>query len=135
MVEWNLTKTGLAGDRGLNFLTTSHDKDTDYGMTPLYRTQLYAGYTLRNMIHNHPSGTAYPSGSFDRKDKDGNITARTGEWGDVSFARYVRETQKGNKWGVPKFEIYVKGSELYEQNYIEYGPNSIKSDFVTKTQH
>ena len=81
------------------------------------------------MIHNHPSGTPYPSGSFDRRDKDGNVTARTGEWGDVSFARYVRDSQKENDWGVPTFHIYVKGNKPYSGKYIEYGPNSLRSQY------
>ena len=129
MVEWSLAKTGIAGDDALNFLTTSYEEATDYGMTPLYRTQLFKGYTLRKMIHNHPSGTAYPSGSFDRKDQYGNVTARTGEWGDVNFARIVTEGQNRNEWGIPEFEIYLKPDETHEKRYIKYGPNSLRNQY------
>ena len=129
MVEWSLAKTGIAGDDALNFLTTSHEEATDYGMTPLYRTQLFDRYTLRKMIHNHPSGTAYPSGSFDRKDQYGNVTARTGEWGDVHFSRIVTNGQGINHWGVPEFEIYLKPDETHEKRYIKYGPNSLRNQY------
>jgi hypothetical protein len=90
-------------------------------MTFLFSKQLYAGYTIREMNHDHPGNTGYPSGSF--------VNPKTGEdigkWGDVGFSRDVIKNRQANGLNVPIFKIYLPGSN----SYIHYGPNSIKSDY------
>jgi RHS repeat-associated protein len=120
-VEWSQAKTGVEGDKGLNFLTTSHDIDTERGMKQLYVGQLYAGYTIRELNHNHPSNTAYPSGSYIHP----NTGLGVGEWGDVGFARLITTNRKENGLNVPNFNIYIPRSK----SYISYGPNSIRSNY------
>jgi RHS repeat-associated protein len=116
-VEWSQAKTCIEGDKGLNFLTTSHNDDKERGMSNLYRGQLYAGYTIRELNHNHPSNTAYPSGSFVHPVKGTAI----GEWGDVGFARDITNNRKANRLNIPTFNIYLPVSK----SYINYGPNSV----------
>ena len=120
-VEWSQAKTGIEGDKGLNFLTTSHDARTERGMPNLYEGQLYAGYTIRELNHNHPGGTPYPSGSF--------VHSRTGEgvgqWGDVGFARDITTNRQANRLNVPTFNIYLPASKLY----IRYDINSKRSNY------
>ena len=49
--------TGIAGDKGLNFITTGHDKGVEPGMTALINGQLQYGYTAREFNHSHPQNT------------------------------------------------------------------------------
>ena len=53
-VEWSQAKTGIEGNKGLNFITTSHKVDRENGMNNLYSGQLYSGYTVRELNHSHP---------------------------------------------------------------------------------
>ncbi len=55
-------KTGLAGDKGLNFISSGHVIGSEPGMSRLYNTQLKYGYNIREMIHSHPRSN-YPSKS------------------------------------------------------------------------
>jgi hypothetical protein len=123
-VEWSQAKTGIEGDKGLNFLTTSHIGDKERGMSNLYSGQLYAGYTIRELNHNHPGNTAYPSGSFDYTDNKGNFHP-TGTWGDVGFARGITNNRQTNRLNIPTFSIYLHDSK----SYISYGTNSILSNY------
>src|SRR5690554_4975031 len=66
-VEWSQIKTGTEGAKGLNFLTTGHIEYTEPGASDLIMGQLYAGYTIRELNHNHPNNTPYPSGLDSRK--------------------------------------------------------------------
>lgn len=119
--EWSQAKTGIQGDNGLNFITTSHEQTTESGMSYLYSGQLYNGYTIREMDHSHPGNTAYPSGSFVHP-----LTgAGVGEWGDVGFSSSITNNRQANKLNVPTFNIYLPG----RKSYINYGPNSIRSHY------
>jgi RHS repeat-associated protein len=116
-VEWSQAKTGIQGDKGLNFLTTGHIEYTEPGMSALINGQLYGGYTLREFNHNHPGGTTVPSG----------IPGLTGNNGDVSFAKAVTEWYEKaypNRSGSPTYNIYVK-----DKPYIPYSKDSKKSDY------
>jgi RHS repeat-associated protein len=123
-VEWSQAKSGIEGDKGLNFLTTSHGKDIERGMSNLYSGQLYAGYTIRELNHNHPSNTTYPSGSFDYTDEKGNFYP-TGTWGDIGFARGITNNRQVNRLNVPIFQIYLPANK----SYINYSSNSVRSDY------
>jgi len=52
-VEFSQAKTGIVGDRGLNFITTSHQANRESGMSNLLSGQLYYGYTIRELNHSH----------------------------------------------------------------------------------
>lgn len=110
-VEWSHAMTGIAGDKGLNFITTGHDKDKEPGMTALINGQLQYGYTAREFNHSHPQNTPYPSG----------ISGFTGETGDVQWAGEVCKIFGNNV----KFNIYTPKNG----KYIQFSPNSKKSDY------
>lgn len=120
-IEWSQSKTGIAGDKGLNFLTTSHESSTERGMSNLYRSQLYNGYTIRELNHNHPGNIAYPSGSYVHPYTGKGL----GEWGDVGFARSITNNRRTNRFNVPIFQIYLPDNK----SYIEYSSSSIRSDY------
>jgi RHS repeat-associated protein len=107
-VEWGLTMTGEAGENGLNFLTTSHNRRKEGGFRDLYDNRLIHGYTIRKRIHNHPSNTPYPSG-LEYRDAD------------IGVANIVSKYTKGNA----SFSIYVAKSNTY----INYDGNSLPEDF------
>ena len=112
-VEWNLTQTGVAGKKGLNFITTSHNHSEETGMTDFFIRQLQFGYTIRKNVHSHPENTPYPSG-FNEE-----------EPGDIQYAKKLTNLNKQS----PTFQIYLpkKGK------YINFGPNSIAADFNLNT--
>jgi RHS repeat-associated protein len=116
-VEWSQAKTGIEGDKGLNFLTTGHIEYTEPGIAALINGQLSGGYTIRELNHNHPGGTAVPSG----------IPGLTGSSGDVSFAKAVTEWYKKaypNRSSSPTYNIYITG-----KGYIPYSKDSKKEDY------
>ena len=53
-VEIGLAQTGIAGDKGLNFITTGHARGREPGLTYLFKDQLQNGYTIRTITHSHP---------------------------------------------------------------------------------
>lgn len=120
-VEWSQAKTGVEGYKGLNFITTSHGEKVEKGMADLYVSQLYNGYTIRELNHSHPNDTEYPSGSFIHPRNGKGI----GEWGDIGFARDITNYQEKNGFKVPNFNIYLPGSG----SYVKYNSGSIKSDY------
>lgn len=119
-VEWSQAKTGIVGDKGLNFLTTSHYEGKEHGINRLYSGQLYAGYTIREQNHIHPDNTPYPSGSFNHPQY-----GKAGEWGDVGASAWVVGDRQKRGLSNPTFRIYLPRSK----SYINYGPNSIRSDY------
>lgn len=110
-VEISQVMTGYSGDRGLNFITTSHEAATERGMSYLYATQLYEGYYIREMNHSHPS-SAYPSGLETRKS-------------DIGFSRMVTNAQIQNNLSVPKFHLY----HVPTRQKIQFGPHSQRNHF------
>ena len=66
---------------GLNFSTSGHIEYTEPGIAALINGQLSGGYTIRELNHNHPGGTAVPS----------VIPGFTGNTGDVSFGKAVAQ--------------------------------------------
>ena len=59
--EWTLFQTGKSGEKGLNFLSTSHKETSDISGSYIFNRQLKFGYTIRAHHHNHPKGTAHES--------------------------------------------------------------------------
>lgn len=118
-VEWSQAKTGIEGNKGLNFITTSHEISGEAGMNNLYSGQLYSGYTVRELNHSHPGNTPYPSGSFVHSGEG------IGTWGDVAFSRSITNHRQAGGLSRPLFKIYLPG----RKSYIKYGPNSIRSQY------
>ena len=108
-VEWTLVQTGMNGDKGLNFICTSLEEDTNSATPNLYSKMLLYGYTLRSQIHNHPQGTELPSGI------PGKTMPPTGG-GDIRVAQQITE-YSGQ---APSFYIYIKGKGLIQ--YTPYYP-------------
>ena len=53
-VEIGQAMTGIEGDKGLNFITTGHQRGSEPGGTHLLNGQLRNGYTVRELNHTHP---------------------------------------------------------------------------------
>ena len=120
-VEWSQAKTGIAGDKGLDFVTTSHIDNKEPGMTKLLEGQLFYGYTIRELNHSHPrSNKGLPSGLYDNKNG-----SKAGEWGDIGFARDVTNYLKAKRWNIPTFNVYAPASN----SYSDFRPDSKKSDY------
>jgi hypothetical protein len=111
-VEWSHAKTGIAGAKGLNFLTTSHSATTEIGISILYDNQLVNQYFVREINHNHPSGIPIPAG----------MPGTTGN--DIAFAEAIE--YNNSVWGYksPNFNVYAKG-----WGYSGYTSKSRVSDF------
>ena len=115
-VEWTQFKTGQSGDKGLNFITTSHSPDEEAAGTHLYNKQLRFKYFIREHIHNHPTSIPVPSGMPG--------TIQEGE-GDISFASYINSYSQLHGYKLPIYKVYMKG-----YGYNEYNANSQVSDFI-----
>ena len=85
--EIGQAKTGIAGDKGLNFITTSHERTRESGMSYLLAGQLYRGYTIRELNHSHPQSMNPSSG-------------------DRGFVRDVTNTLSGQGLRIPNFNIW-----------------------------
>jgi hypothetical protein len=86
-IEVSQAMTGIAGDKGLNFVTTGHMKATEPGMTHLLNGQLLRGYTIRELNHSHPY-TPNPSNS------------------DNGFASQITNLTKQRNVPAPAFNLY-----------------------------
>lgn len=86
-VEFSLAQTGIKGNKGLNFVTTSHESSRESGMGLLIKGQLQNGYTIRMLMHSHPEKIG-PSGK------------------DLEFSSVVTKMMLYNKLVVPEFMIY-----------------------------
>ncbi|MBQ7942042.1 MAG: hypothetical protein IJ328_06520 [Muribaculaceae bacterium] len=78
-------------------------------MTNLINEQLKNGYFLRQLSHNHPDNTPYPSGLFENN------------FGDILFAKKISSLFRNQI----KFEIFIPES----RKYVPFGPNSTFEDF------
>lgn len=97
MVEMGWAMTGIAGDNGLNFITTSHTAKEEKGIGELYKGQLGNGYVVRELIHSHPIG-------------DG-----TGK-SDGIMKAIIMTYQFGSNLPIPQFSIYYQP----EKKYLKY---------------
>ena len=118
-VEFSIAKTGMTGEKGLVFITTSHTHPArimvegkhylishDYGMPYLLTEKLLSDrsgqgryYTIREITHSHPFNP-YDDGSRVNKD-------------DSTFAAIVKHILINRH--VPTFKIYFQG------NYYDFG--------------
>ena len=68
-LEYSLTRTGRAGDKGLDFITTSHQEMHEEGFNYLFFGQLRNGYFIREHIHSHSSNPKPSKGDKNSKIK------------------------------------------------------------------
>ena len=54
-VEFSLVQTGIKGEKGFNFISTSHNSCMEKSFYYLYRTQLAYFYNFRTYLHSHPN--------------------------------------------------------------------------------
>ncbi len=93
-VEVSHTMTGEEGPFGVNYITTSHTEEIEYGVTDLVARDLKGSTTVRKYIHSHPDGknSTDPSGGF---------------WdGDIGFATVVCGILLPKGAPEPEFHIY-----------------------------
>ena len=98
-VEVGLTQTGIEGDKGLNFITNSHLKGSEAGLSGLFYHKLAYGYTIRKVTHSHP------------------IDIKVGV-NDTKVYTQIIDTQKRNGYLIPEFYIY----HVPTKTYIKYRP-------------
>ena len=114
-VEWSHVKAGVEGEKGLNFITSSHKHSEEGGITDLIANQLSGGYTVRAVNHSHPENTPYPSGL---------------EWdstsGDIPFSRWTEDKLQQKI----SFNIFLPG----KNKYVPFSPNSTPEDFGLKSR-
>ena len=96
-VEMGWAKTGIEGNKGLNFITTSHTAKEEKGIGELYRGQLCNGYVVRELTHSHPIG-----------DGVGNS--------DATMKAIIMSYQFGSNLPIPQFSIYYQP----EKKYLKY---------------
>ena len=114
-IEWSQFKTGIAGEQGLNFITTGHTDEGDPAATNLYNKQLQYKYYIREFIHYHPGRMPVPSGML------GTIQEGTG---DISFVSKINRNNIRFGYKIPTYKIFAKGF-----GYNEYNANSQVPDF------
>lgn len=110
-VEFSHLKTGVAGDKGLNFLTTSYEASKESGAKYLINGQLNQGYFIREFNHSHPR-SAYPSGLNTR----GN---------DIDIVTTITDISKYWQYTPPSFNIY----HVPSRTMIPYTPSSQPHNF------
>ncbi|MCB0713988.1 MAG: hypothetical protein KDD67_16805 [Ignavibacteriae bacterium] len=101
-VEWSLLQIGKKGDKGQNFISSSHDCCIERGGMSILEEKIAGGYTIRRHVHSHPNGTR----------------AASADWvnfGDVIF--YENSVDEKRK---RIFEIYVPQTGFFYQ-YNENG--------------
>lgn len=93
-MEVSQAMTGIAGNKGLNFVTTGHIRAKEPGMTELLKKQLLHGYTIRELNHSHLRGKT-PSGNYKPKLK-----------GDSGFKESINNYLKSKNMAIPSYNIY-----------------------------
>ena len=68
-VEIGLSQFGIKGEKGLNYLTSSHQETTEAGFADMVLTQFQNGYTFRGYTHSHHNNES-PSGGTGQKPGD-----------------------------------------------------------------
>ena len=103
-VEFSQVQTGVEGNKGLNFITTSHQEAKENGVKHLFNGQLNQGYYIRDWTHSHRKSD-FPTGLEKRNMDIGVATTFTDN------ARF---------WGykAPTFHIYHTPS----RQRIQYKP-------------
>lgn len=93
--EFSLAQTGIEGEKGKNFLSTSHDQSEDQSCGYMFSYQLSYSYNIRTLIHNHPGGTS-----------------ASGE--DLHYMSIVKENLRAKGLNIPNFLIYNVPLKQYD---------------------
>ena len=99
-VEWCHVKTGITGEKGLNFITTSNDEGEEYGMSYVFAKRLYS-YTIREWNHNHP------------KNEDTGISTSKASEADIKVQIHVNSYLQSRGFPIPKYYIYTTDQKKY----------------------
>lgn len=92
-VEIGHAMTGVEGQKGLNFVTTSHQIGKESGLPLLFNSQLFNGYFIRSFNHSHP-WTNYPSAADNKaRDTINSVFKRRG-WKQPSFSIYYSHNKQ-----------------------------------------
>ena len=102
-VEFSLTQVGVAGDNGLNFVSTSHERGKERSFFQLYIDKLQYGYTYRGHIHSHPASS-----------KPGTD--------DKHINSVISKAQIANGLFKPSFSIYYVNKNDKDGKYNYYVP-------------
>lgn len=119
-VEIGQIMTGLEGDKGLNFITTSHTERREAGLMKLIRGQIGYGYTIREVNHSHPIKN-FPSG-LTGSDEQGN-------GGDMEAIKLLTNSMISCGAKVASFHIY----HVPTKRKIPYSVKSRAADFKKYT--
>lgn len=93
--EFSLAQTGIEGEKGKNFLSSSHDQSEDQSCGYMFSYQLSYSYNIRTLIHNHPGGTS-----------------ASGE--DLHYMSIVKENLRAKGLNIPNFLIYNVPLKQYD---------------------
>ena len=111
-VEISQIKTGIEGNKGLNFITTSHELKKESGVKHLINGQLNRQYYIREFNHSHPN-LPYPSGLIKRGS-------------DIGVSKSITDINKFWQYKSPMFNIY----HVPTKTFIPYTPNSLVEQFI-----
>jgi len=101
-IEFSLSETGLKGDEGLNYISTSHTINSEKSFRRLFYSQLYNGYTIRRHTHSHPNHSTASDGDKNARDSYNKKLTKKG-LKKIDFNIYfVGNEKKGRK------HIYTK---------------------------
>lgn len=96
-IEFSLTQTGMSGDKGLNFVSTSHERGAERSFFQLYMDKLQYGYTYREHVHSHPA-SPIPSKDDKRINRDiSKIQIAKGFFKPTFSIYYVNKKDKNGK--------------------------------------
>ncbi len=108
-MEWSQLKTGF-DQNGNNYITSSHFPNKEYSAQAFIEDNL-SGINIRSDIHNHPSGSEFPSGMDSGPD-----------WsGDIGYAKWLETYAPAP----PEFLIY----NPLKNRYVKYTSRSTKFEF------
>lgn len=87
-------QAGISGEKGLNFITTSHREREEAAMYWLYKTTLKYGYILRLNSHSHPNGSIASPDDAEYKNTIINKQRQAGYYAPKFSIYYVREKKE-----------------------------------------
>ena len=95
-VEWSQLSMGIAGSKGFNSISTSHESMKEGALRFLVNNKYRHGYFIRGYFHSHPDNTPYPSGLKTRNS-------------DIGVAASIQKIARQNGSYSPVFGIFLPG--------------------------
>ena len=96
--EFSLTQTGLTGDMGLNFVSTSHERGAERSFFQLYMDKLQFGYNYRGHTHSHPASSKPSSDDIYIKNVISKAQIQNGMFKPSFRIYYVNKNDKNGKY-------------------------------------